>query len=253
MKNPIQMIKQCVEKEEPYFVLRGQDVCALAAIETYYEEVRNKVKDPYFIEEIEEIMKDFRAYREEVAEGYYTEKRSRFISYAIPVRTVEEVKEQLEKYRKQYYDARHVCWAYMLGPERQTFRANDDGEPSSTAGKPILGQINSNELTDLLIVVVRYFGGIELGTSGLIVAYRTAAAEAIAAAEIEERTVDEDITVVFEYPYLNGIMRIVKEDNPAIISQKFEMDCEMTLRIRKGEAERLKNRLLKVETAYLKE
>ena len=97
----------------------------------------------------------------QVAEGYYTEKRSRFISYAIPVRTVEEVKEQLEKYRKQYYDARHVCWAYMLGPERQTFRANDDGEPSSTAGKPILGQINSNELTDLLIVVVRYFGGIE--------------------------------------------------------------------------------------------
>ena len=183
----------------------------------------------------------------QVAEGYYTEKRSRFISYAIPVRTVEEVKEQLEKYRKQYYDARHVCWAYMLGPERQTFRANDDGEPSSTAGKPILGQINSNELTDLLIVVVRYFGGIELGTSGLIVAYRTAAAEAIAAAEIE------DITVVFEGPYLNGIMRIVKEDNPAIISQKFEMDCEMTLRIRKGEAERLKNRLLKVETAYLKE
>ena len=174
----------------------------------------------------------------QVAEGYYTEKRSRFISYAIPVRTVEEVKEQLEKYRKQYYDARHVCWAYMLGPERQTFRANDDGEPSSTAGKPILGQINSNELTDLLIVVVRYFGGIELGTSGLIVAYRTAAAEAISAAEIEERTVDEDM---------------VKEDNPAIISQKFEMDCEMTLRIRKGEAERLKNRLLKVETAYLKE
>ena len=114
----------------------------------------------------------------QVAEGYYTEKRSRFISYAIPVRTVEEVKEQLEKYRKQYYDARHVCWAYMLGPERQTFRANDDGEPSSTAGKPILGQINSNELTDLLIVVVRYFGGIELGTSGLIVALRAAASSA---------------------------------------------------------------------------
>ncbi|WP_308587777.1 YigZ family protein, partial [uncultured Parabacteroides sp.] len=167
-------------------------------------------------------------------------------------RTVEEVKEQLEKYRKQYYDARHVCWAYMLGPDRQTFRANDDGEPSSTAGKPILGQINSNELTDILIVVIRYFGGIELGTSGLIVAYRTAAAEAIAAAKIEERTVDEDITVAFEYPYLNGIMRIVKEDNPMIVSQKFEMDCEMTLRIRKGEAERLKNRLLKVESAYLK-
>lgn len=182
-----------------------------------------------------------------LSEGYYTEKRSRFISYAIPVRRVEEVKEELDKYRKQYYDARHVCWAYMLGADRQTFRSNDDGEPSSTAGKPILGQINSNELTDILIVVIRYFGGIELGTSGLIVAYRTAAAEAIAAAEVEKRTVDEDITVAFEYPYLNGVMRIVKEDSPAIISQSFEMDCEMTLRIRKGEAGRLKARLLKVE------
>lgn len=188
-----------------------------------------------------------------IAEGYYTEKRSRFISYAIPVRTVEEVKEYLDQYRKQYYDARHVCWAYMLGADRQTFRSNDDGEPSSTAGKPILGQINSNELTDILILVVRYFGGIELGTSGLIVAYRTAAAEAIAASEIEERTVDEEITVVFEYPYMNGIMKVVKEDNPAIISQHFDMDCEMTLRIRKGDADRLKARLLKVETAYLKE
>lgn len=187
-----------------------------------------------------------------VSEGYYTEKRSRFISYAVPVRSVEEVKGELEKYRKQYYDARHLCWAYMLGPERLIFRANDDGEPSSTAGKPILGQINSNELTDILIVVARYFGGIELGTSGLIVAYRTAAAEALAAAEIEERTVDEDITVAFEYPFLNGIMRIVKEDSPLVISQKFEMDCEMTLRIRKSEAERLKSRLLKIESAYLK-
>ena len=188
-----------------------------------------------------------------VADASYSEKRSKFISYAIPVRTVEEVKEQLDKYRKQYYDARHVCWAYMLGADRQTFRANDDGEPSSTAGKPILGQINSHELTDIMVVVVRYFGGIELGTSRLTVAYRTAAAEAIEAAEVEEKTVDEDITIVFEYPYLNGIMRIVKEDNPQIISQKFDMDCEMTLRIRKGEAERLRNRLLKVETTYLKE
>ena len=133
-----------------------------------------------------------------LSEGYYTEKRSRFISYAIPVCTVEEVKAQVEKYRKQYYDARHVCWAYMLGPEHTVFRANDDGEPSSTAGKPILGQIRSNELTDILVVVIRYFGGIELGTSGLIVAYRTAAAEAIAAAEVEERTVNEEGTVAFE-------------------------------------------------------
>ena len=188
-----------------------------------------------------------------LSEGYYTEKRSRFISYAIPVRTVEEVKAQVEKYRKQYYDARHVCWAYMLGPEHSVFRANDDGEPSSTAGKPILGQIRSNELTDILVVVIRYFGGIELGTSGLIVAYRTAAAEAIAAAEVEERTVDEEVTVAFEYPYLNGIMRIVKEENPVIVSQQFEMDCKMTLRIRKGAKERLKARLQKVESAYLVE
>ncbi|MDD4515087.1 YigZ family protein [Massilibacteroides sp.] len=189
----------------------------------------------------------------EISEGYYSEKRSKFISYAVPVRTVEDVKEALDKYKKQYYDARHVCWAYMLGAEREEFRANDDGEPSSTAGKPILGQINSNQLTYILIVVIRYFGGIELGTGGLIVAYRTAAAEAIAAAEIEERTVDEDITVCFEYPYLNSIMRIVKEDGPEIISQNFQMDCEMTLRIRKGSAERLKARLEKVETAFLKE
>ena len=188
----------------------------------------------------------------QIAEGYYTEKRSRFISYAIPVRTVEEVKEHIDKYRKQYYDSRHVCWAYMLGADRTDFRANDDGEPSSTAGKPILGQINSNGLTDVLIVVIRYFGGIELGTGGLIVAYRTAAAEAIAAAEIEERTVDEDITIYFEYPFLNSVMRIVKEDNPTILSQKFEMDCEMILRIRKGEAERLKKRLEKVETLRFK-
>lgn len=186
------------------------------------------------------------------SEGYYTEKRSKFISYAIPVRTIDEVKAEVARLRKEYYDARHVCWAYMLGADRKTFRANDDGEPSSTAGKPILGQINSNELTDILVVVIRYFGGIELGTSGLIVAYRTAASEAIVSATIEERTVDEDITVVFEYPYLNSIMRIVKEDSPAIIAQKFDMDCEMTLRIRKSEADRLRNRLQKVETAYLK-
>ena len=188
----------------------------------------------------------------EPSEGIYTKKRSKFIAIALPVRTLDEIKIHLETYQKKYYDARHVCYAYMLGAARKDFRANDNGEPSGTAGKPILGQINSNELTDILILVVRYFGGIELGTSGLIVAYRTAAAEAIAAAEIEERTVDEDITVAFEYPYLNGIMRIVKEDNPLIVSQKFEMDCEMTLRIRKGEAEKLKNRLLKVESAYLK-
>ncbi len=141
----------------------------------------------------------------------------------------------------------------MLGTERKEFRANDDGEPSSTAGKPILGQINSHALTDILVVVIRYFGGIELGTSGLIVAYRSAAAEAIAGATIVEKTVDEVISVVFEYPFLNGVMKIVKEDNPEILHQEFEMDCRMTLRIRKGEAERLRNRLAKVETLRFEE
>ena len=184
----------------------------------------------------------------DLSEGYYTEKRSRFLSFALPVRTPDEVKTQLDIYRKKYYDARHVCWAYMLGPDRTTFRANDDGEPSSTAGKPILGQINSNNLTDILIIVVRYFGGIELGTSGLIVAYRTAAAEAIAAAHIEERTVDETITITFEYPHLNSVMRIVKEDKPDVLTQSFELTCEMTLRIRQSRMDTLKSRLLKVDS-----
>lgn len=187
------------------------------------------------------------------SEGYYTEKRSRFLAFALPVGSVEEVKELVEKFRKQYYDARHVCWAYMVGPERLQFRANDDGEPSSTAGKPILGQINSAGLTDILVIVVRYYGGIQLGTSGLTVAYRTAAAEAIAAAAVEERTVDEEMTVLFEYPYLNGIMRVVKEEHPEVVAQTYDMDCEMKLRIRKSLAEKLRSRLLKVETARLKE
>ena len=184
----------------------------------------------------------------DLSEGYYTEKRSRFLSFALPVRTPDEVKTQVDAYRKKYYDARHVCWAYMLGPDRTTFRANDDGEPSSTAGKPILGQINSNNLTDILIIVVRYFGGIELGTSGLIVAYRTAAAEAIAAAHIEERTVDETITITFEYPHLNSVMRIVKEDKPDVLAQSFELTCDMTLRIRQSRMDALKSRLLKVDS-----
>lgn len=161
----------------------------------------------------------------DIAEGIYTEKRSKFIAIAIPVRTIEEIKQHLDTYQKKYYDARHVCYAYMLGHERKDFRANDNGEPSGTAGKPILGQINSNELTDILIIVVRYFGGIKLGTSGLIVAYKAAAVEAIAAADIVERTVDEEITVSFEYPFMNDIMRIVKEDEPAILEQSYDMDC----------------------------
>ena len=185
-----------------------------------------------------------------LATGTYSEKRSKFLAFAIPVRSVEEVKQIVAEYQKKYYDARHVCYAYMLGAERKDFRANDNGEPSGTAGKPILGQINSNELTDILIVVVRYFGGVKLGTSGLIVAYRLAAAEAIGAAEIIEKTVDEEITFGFEYPFLNDVMRIVKEENPQIVSQGFDNDCTMTLRIRKDAMPRLKARLEKVNSLH---
>ena len=184
------------------------------------------------------------------SEGIYKEKMSKFISFAIPVSSVEDVKKQLEKYQKEYYDARHVCWAYMLGSQRTDFRSNDNGEPSGTAGKPILGQINSAGLTDILIVVVRYFGGIKLGTSGLIVAYREAASEAIAANEIIERQVEDEVHFGFEYPLMNEVMRIVKEEGPTIVSQIFDMDCEMTLRIRRSLMDNLKKRLSKVDGVH---
>lgn len=187
------------------------------------------------------------------AEGIYTEKRSKFIAIALPVRTVDEVKALLEEYQKKYYDARHVCYAYMLGPQRKDFRANDNGEPSGTAGKPILGQINSNELTDILIIVVRYFGGIKLGTSGLIVAYKAAASEALAAAEVVEKTVDECIRFWFEYPFMNDVMRVVKEEGPEIVEQDYDMDCRMILRIRSSLMPRLQARLEKVETLRIEE
>ena len=179
-------------------------------------------------------------------EGYYTEKRSKFLAFAHHVETIDEIKDLLAQYRKKYYDARHVCYAYMLGPERLDFRANDDGEPSSTAGKPILGQINSAELTDILIVVVRYYGGVNLGTSGLIVAYREAAADAIAHCEMEMRQVEEQIRYSFSYPQMNDVMRIVKEMNPRIVSQSFDNTCEIVLSIRQSEAEQLRSKLNKL-------
>lgn len=181
-----------------------------------------------------------------VGEGYYTEKRSKFLAFAHHVETVEEVKSIVSAYRKQFYDARHCCYAYMLGPEQKAFRANDDGEPSSTAGKPILGQINSAGLTDILIVVIRYYGGVNLGTGGLIVAYRTAAADAIANATIEVRQVEETIKYDFTYPMMNDVMRIVKEMQPQVVDQQFDNACSITLRIRKREAEQLRSRLNKL-------
>ena len=192
-----------------------------------------------------EILDEYKTLKTE-GEGYYTEKRSKFLAFAHHVQTIDEIKDLIAGYRKKYYDARHVCYAYMLGPERLEFRANDDGEPSSTAGKPILGQINSNELTDILIVVVRYYGGVNLGTSGLIVAYREAAADAIAHSEIETRQVEEIITYQFAYPMMNDVMRIVKEMQPRIISQTYDNTCEIKLSIRKSEAEQLRSRLSKL-------
>lgn len=180
------------------------------------------------------------------AEGFYSEKRSKFLAFAFHVTSEEEVKQYVAEFRKKYYDARHVCWAYMLGADRTDFRANDDGEPSSTAGKPILGQINKNELTDILIIVVRYYGGVNLGTSGLIVAYRTAAAEAIANAEIVSQFVEEE--VVFDFPYImmNDVMKIIKDMSPRIISQTYDNTCEIKLSIRKSEAPILKSKFDKL-------
>ena len=179
-------------------------------------------------------------------EGYYTEKRSKFLAFSHHVETVDEVKAIVAQYRKKYYDARHCCYAYMLGPECTDFRANDDGEPSSTAGKPILGQIKSNELTDILIVVVRYYGGVNLGTSGLIVAYREAAADAIAHSKVEERLVESVVNYEFPYVMMNQVMKIVKEMQPRIISQNFDNTCQISLGIRKSMAEELESRLKKL-------
>lgn len=192
------------------------------------------------------ILDEYKTISQKVGEGFYSEKRSKFLAFAHHVTSEDEIKSILLAYKKKYYDARHCCYAYMLGAERVNFRANDDGEPSSTAGKPILGQINSFELTDILIVVIRYFGGVKLGTSGLIVAYRSAAAAAIEASQIEVKLVEETITYTFAYPMMNQVMRIVKEMQPRIVSQNFDNTCSITLAIRQSEAECLKNALHKL-------
>ena len=192
------------------------------------------------------MIDEYKTITKQTAEGFYSEKRSKFFAFAHHVETVEEIKELLAAYRKKYYDARHVCYAYMLGAERTDFRANDDGEPSSTAGKPILGQINSAELTDILIVVIRYYGGVNLGTSGLIVAYRESAADAIAHAVTEVRQVEEMVKYDFPYIMMNDVMRVVKDMSPRIVSQEYDNTCSITLAIRKSEAEQLKNKLAKL-------
>ena len=184
-------------------------------------------------------MQDIYKTIESPAEGYITEKKSKFISFIFPVKTADEVKEIVDEHRKKYYDARHVCWAYMLGSGREEYRSNDDGEPSGTAGRPILGQINSCELTNVLILVIRYFGGTLLGTSGLIKAYREAAEDAIKNAEIVEKTIDETFFIHFEYLLLNDVMRILKQFENVSWEQDFNESCTIKLSIRKSEFQRL--------------
>ena len=180
------------------------------------------------------------------SEGTYSELRSKFLAFAIPVRTAEEAKEQLAKYQKEYFDARHVCWAYRLGPEGEEYRSNDNGEPSGTAGKPILGQMVSADVSDLIILVIRYFGGVKLGTSGLIVAYRTAAAEALEAGVFAERLVEKEIKLTFGYEHMNMVMRMVKDLQPRIVNQDYKDngDIVMTIAIRLSLVER-------VQTAFI--
>lgn len=181
-------------------------------------------------------------------EGIYKEKGSKFLSFAIPVNDVEEVKEIVKEYRKRFFDARHVCYAYMFGAERADFRANDDGEPSGTAGRPILGQINSRELTNILVIVVRYFGGILLGTGGLVTAYKEATADALNQAVIIEKTVNETISINFDYIQMNDVMKVIKDTNPQILSQTFDNQCNMQLSIRKQDAELLIGKLEKISS-----
>lgn len=188
----------------------------------------------------------YKTVSKEVCEGFYSEKRSKFLAFVHHVDSVDEAMAIVKEYRKKYYDARHCCYAYVLGSDRADFRANDDGEPSSTAGKPILGQLNRLELTDVLVVVIRYYGGVNLGTGGLIMAYRTATEDALSKAVIEEKFVEERITYRFTYPMINAVMRVVKETGARIVSQSFDNDCEIVLSIRQSLAEGLQARLDKL-------
>lgn len=183
----------------------------------------------------------------DVAEGYYTEKRSKFYAFLHHVDSADEVRTLQQQYKKKYYDARHVCYAYRIGPEGEEYRANDDGEPSSTAGKPILGAMLSADITNVVIFVIRYYGGVNLGTGGLIVAYREASQGAIENARqrniIIERQVEEQITYNFTYPQMNAVMKVVKDMEARIVSQDFQTACSITLSIRKSLMPQLKARL----------
>ena len=185
-------------------------------------------------------------HRDTIGEGSYSEKRSKFLAFVHHIDSAEEALDIVKHYKKKFYDARHCCYAYRLGADGAEFRANDDGEPSSTAGTPILGQLVSNDITNTLICVIRYFGGVKLGTSGLIVAYREAAADGIAHSKIEEKFVEHIVRYIFSYPMMNDVMKIVKEMNANIVEQNFDNTCEIVLSIRQSLAEQLETRLNKL-------
>lgn len=181
-----------------------------------------------------------------MAKGLYKEKGSKFIGIAVPVRDEDEVKGKLEEVRKQYHDARHHCYAFRLGYKGETYRTNDDGEPSGTAGKPIYGQILSKELTDILIIVVRYFGGTKLGVSGLITAYKSASRDALEQAEIITGTIDDCYEVHFAYPLMNEVMRLVKNYKLKLLKQHFELTCTIVFLVRKSKSEEVHEKFSKI-------
>lgn len=179
--------------------------------------------------------------------GKFTEKKSRFLSFAFHARDAAEAREKMKSLQNEYHDARHVCWAYVVGPDRAEWQANDNGEPSGTAGKPILGQINSLGLTDVVVGVVRYFGGIKLGTPGLIAAYREAASLALEASGVKECVRMHEVSFTFPYMAMNDVMKVVKSSGAQIAAQEFDNSCSMTLVVRLGDAEALESRLSKVD------
>lgn len=186
------------------------------------------------------------------SEAKYTEKMSKFLAFAFPVKSAAEARERIAAVANKYHDARHVCWAYMIGPDRTESLSTDNGEPSGTAGKPILGQINSFGVTDIVIAVVRYFGGIKLGTSGLIAAYREAAREALEAAEIVECHVPESISFTFPYMSMNDVMKLVKQPGVTVLEQTFDNTCAMTVSVRRDNAAELRGRLTSIDGVTLR-
>ncbi|WP_320053417.1 YigZ family protein [uncultured Acetobacteroides sp.] len=183
----------------------------------------------------------------EKAEGLYKEKGSKFIAYAYPIAGEEEAKELVQGLKKEFYDARHRCYAYRIGPKGESFRMNDDGEPSSTAGRPIYGQLLSFDVTNILVVVIRYFGGTKLGVSGLINAYQAATSDALQNAAIVEKTVDVTLTAQFGYPMLNEVMKVIKDEQPRVEQQSFDNSCTVRMSIRKSRAEVLEAKLASID------